>query len=51
MKVAVFGGSGRTGRVLIVQLLACGHEVVAVARRPGDFGLCYPGRGWSRAMH
>jgi putative NADH-flavin reductase len=41
VKVVVFGGSGRTGKELIVQLLARGHEVTVVVRRPGDFGLRY----------
>lgn len=41
MKVVLFGGSGRTGRELLVQLLARGHEVTAVVRRPSDFGLSY----------
>ncbi len=43
MKVVVFGGSGRTGKELIVQLLARGHEVTAVVRRSGDFDLRYEG--------
>jgi nucleoside-diphosphate-sugar epimerase len=34
MKVVVFVGSGRTGKALIVQLLARGHEVTAVVRPP-----------------
>jgi biliverdin reductase / flavin reductase len=42
MKVAVFGGSGRTGIELIVQLLARGHDVTAVLRHPESFGLRYP---------
>ena len=41
MKVVVFGGAGRTGKHVIVQLLARGHEVTAVVRRPGDFALSY----------
>lgn len=41
MKVVVFGGSGRTGIELIVQLLARGHEVTAVVRRPDRFALRY----------
>ncbi|HWQ13274.1 MAG TPA: SDR family oxidoreductase [Roseiflexaceae bacterium] len=32
MKLAIFGGSGRTGRHLIEQALAAGHHVTALAR-------------------
>jgi putative NADH-flavin reductase len=35
MKIAVFGGTGRTGRYVVEQALAAGHEVVALARTPG----------------
>ena len=34
MRVAVFGASGRTGRPLVEQALARGHEVRALARDP-----------------
>ncbi len=34
MKVLVIGGTGGTGRPLVRQLLACGHEVTAWVRRP-----------------
>ena len=34
MKVAVFGATGGTGRLLIPRLLAAGHDVTAVARVP-----------------
>ncbi|MBC9878577.1 SDR family oxidoreductase [Bradyrhizobium sp. INPA01-394B] len=37
----MFGGSGRTGKELILQLLAHGHIVTAVVRHPGDLGLRY----------
>lgn len=36
MRIAVFGANGPTGRHLIGQVLAAGHEVVAVTRRPGS---------------
>lgn len=34
MRVAVVGATGRTGRELVTQALAGGHEVVAYVRRP-----------------
>jgi putative NADH-flavin reductase len=34
MKILVFGATGRTGRCLIEQALAAGHEVTAFARNP-----------------
>jgi putative NADH-flavin reductase len=33
MKVAVFGAQGRTGRLVVEELLRQGHEVVAASRR------------------
>jgi biliverdin reductase / flavin reductase len=41
MRVLVFGASGRTGRELLLALLARGHDVTAVVRRPDRFGLSY----------
>jgi putative NADH-flavin reductase len=38
MRIAVFGAAGRTGRPLVDEALARGHEVVALARRP-EHGL------------
>jgi nucleoside-diphosphate-sugar epimerase len=32
MKIAVFGAAGRTGRHVVEQALAAGHEVVALVR-------------------
>lgn len=43
MKVAVFGGSGRTGRHLLEQALAVGHEVVALVRAPAKVTIEHPG--------
>ena len=37
MRVIVFGANGPTGRLLVSQTLAAGHEVVAVTRRPSEF--------------
>lgn len=34
MKIAVFGGTGRTGKHLVEQALAAGHHVTALARTP-----------------
>lgn len=34
MRIVVFGAAGSTGRVLVEQALAAGHEVVAAVRRP-----------------
>ncbi|USI74653.1 NAD(P)-dependent oxidoreductase [Sphingomonas morindae] len=41
MKLLVFGGGGRTGRDLIVQLLARGHKATALVRDARAFGLSY----------
>src|SRR5262249_15759972 len=34
MRVAIFGASGRTGRQLVEQAVARGHEVTAIVRDP-----------------
>ena len=39
MKLAVFGASGRTGRPLVEQALARGHEVRALVRDPAKLPL------------
>ncbi|MCY7343716.1 MAG: NAD(P)H-binding protein [Pseudonocardia sp.] len=39
MKVAVLGATGRTGRLVVGELLARGHDVVALARDPAAAGL------------
>lgn len=37
MKLAVFGGTGKTGQHVVKQALEAGHEVVALARTPSKF--------------
>lgn len=39
MKLAVFGGTGQTGKPLLEQALAAGHEVKALVRDPGKLPL------------
>lgn len=39
MKLAVFGASGRTGRPLVEQALAGGHEVRALVRDPSKLAI------------
>ena len=41
MKILIFGASGRTGRELLLQLLARGHDVTAVVRSPERFDVHY----------
>lgn len=38
MKLTIFGATGRTGRLLVEQALAAGHEVTAFARNPARLG-------------
>ncbi|WP_158550793.1 NAD(P)-dependent oxidoreductase [Geodermatophilus sp. TF02-6] len=38
MKVAVLGGTGRTGRAVVAELLRRGHEVSVLARDPAKLG-------------
>jgi putative NADH-flavin reductase len=39
MKIAIFGATGETGRQLVEQALAAGHEVVAYVRNPSKLGI------------
>jgi putative NADH-flavin reductase len=34
MRIAIFGASGRTGRQLVEQAVARGHQVTAIVRNP-----------------
>ena len=42
MKVAIFGGTGKTGQHLVQQALVLGHEVVMLARTPSNFTIQHP---------
>ncbi len=35
MRLAVFGATGRAGRIVVAHALQCGHEVTALTRDPG----------------
>ena len=39
MRITIFGANGPTGRLLTGQVLAAGHQVTAVTRRPESFPL------------
>jgi putative NADH-flavin reductase len=41
MKLTVFGASGRTGRPLVEQALAAGHEVTALVRDPARLPIMH----------
>ncbi|MGD0888760.1 MAG: NAD(P)H-binding protein [Acidobacteriaceae bacterium] len=42
MKIAIFGATGATGRLLTERCLAAGYQVAALVRRPAEFA--YTGR-------
>ena len=42
MKITVFGASGKTGRILITEALASGHEVVACVRTKESINTVHP---------
>jgi putative NADH-flavin reductase len=42
MKIALFGGTGNVGRVLLGMTLDAGHEVTLLARAPGTVGRQHP---------
>jgi uncharacterized protein YbjT (DUF2867 family) len=48
MRVAIFGASGRTGRHVVDEVLARGHDVIAVSRHPPT-AEARPGVEWRRA--
>lgn len=41
MKLLILGGTGRTGRVLLEQAVARGHEVTALVRSPVKITFMY----------
>jgi putative NADH-flavin reductase len=43
MKIAIFGGTGRTGQHLVQQVLEKGYQVVVLARNPDKLALKNPG--------
>jgi putative NADH-flavin reductase len=42
MKIAVLAGTGRTGRLVVAELVDRGHHVVALVRHPASAGLPEP---------
>lgn len=50
MKVAIFGATGGTGRIMMRKALERGQEVTAAARNPSAFLGATNGCGWSRRM-
>jgi putative NADH-flavin reductase len=42
MKLTIFGGSGRTGQLLVRKALDAGHEVTVLARTPGKIAFSHP---------
>ncbi len=42
MKIAIFGGSGRTGQHVVKQALEKGHQVVVLARNPDKLTINHP---------
>lgn len=42
MKITVFGGTGKTGKHVVEQALAAGHEVSLLARSPGKISIQNP---------
>ena len=42
MRIAILGASGKTGKPLIEQALAAGHEVIAIVRTPEKLALNDP---------
>ena len=43
MRVTVLGGTGKIGRLAVDQLLAAGHQVVALVRNPAKLSIEHPG--------
>lgn len=49
MSIVVFGANGPTGRLLVSDALAAGHQVIAVTRRPDKFPQQHPNLTVARA--
>src|SRR6187200_3160684 len=49
MSIVVFGANGPTGRLLVSDGLAAGHQVIAVTRRPDKFPQQHPNLTVARA--
>lgn len=43
MRIAVFGATGKIGRLVTDQLLAAGHEVIVLVRTPDKLTIDHPG--------
>ncbi len=42
MKIAIFGGTGKTGKHLVQEALNAGHDVAVLARTPSKLGIEHP---------
>lgn len=42
MRITIFGATGKTGKILVEQALAAGHQVVAFARTPSKLEIQNP---------
>ncbi|MDZ4669253.1 MAG: SDR family oxidoreductase [Phototrophicales bacterium] len=42
MKIAIFGGTGKTGKHLVLEALNAGHDVTILARTPSKLGIEHP---------
>lgn len=42
MRITIFGATGKTGKLVVEQALARGHQVIAFARTPSKLGISDP---------